>query len=284
MSLAAKFEKPGSVDLGKIPTDKTGGLNKDAAAKRLETALTELASLQEIMYAAGLNGLLVVVQGRDTAGKDGTMDDVAGALNPVGIRIATFKAPTPAEAAHDFLWRVHAQTPGKGEVVFFNRSHYEDVLIARVHNLVPKPIWKERYGDINAFESLLLDNGIIVLKFCLHISIDEQKKRLLAREADPAKSWKLNPEDWKERAYWNAYTEAYEDAIGKCSSKTAPWYVVPSDHKWFRNLAIAEALVETLRPHKKSWLKQLEVITKSRREELNTLRASGQIEDPNAKS
>lgn len=281
--LADKIDKPGSISLNKIATDKTGGLVKEKAQKRLASLCEELAALQELMYAASMNSLLVVMQGRDTSGKDGSTDDVGGAMNPVGIRSASFKVPTPLEAAHDFLWRIHAEAPAKGEVVFFNRSHYEDVLVTRVHDLVPKKVWEKRYDDIRAFEEMLAENGTLIVKIYLHISRDEQKERLLARESTPEKAWKLNPEDWKERAFWDQYTDAYEDAIGKCAAPRAPWYVIPADHKWFRNLALAEILVETLRPHKKGWMVKLDALEKTQRAALQQLRDAGTIESPKAK-
>ena len=275
---ATRIDKPGKIHLGKTATDAEGGLTKAEGNQRFAAMEEELSHLQELLCSSGVNGLLVVVQGRDAAGKDGTMDKVGGTMNPVGVRVASFKVPTPEEARHDFLWRVHAQTPGRGEVVFFNRSHYEDVLVARVHHLVEKAVWEKRYDDINQFEQLLAESGILIVKIYLHVSKDEQKKRLLARETTPEKSWKLNVEDWKERAYWDAYTEAYEDAIGRCATAQAPWYVVPADHKWFRDLAISEILVEALRPHKKAWLKELSAVEATQRLALEKLRAAGTIE------
>ena len=274
--LATKQDKTGRVHLDKLPTDETGGLTPDEGREKFAQLAGELDRLQTLMYAAGQNGLLVVLQGRDTAGKDGTLKAVAGAMNPVGVRVASFKAPTPDELAHDFLWRVHAQTPGRGQVVFFNRSHYEDVLVARVHKLVSAPVWEARYKDINHFEELLTDNGILVAKFYLHISKDEQKKRLLDREATPDVAWKLNPGDWAERDYWDDYTAAYEDALGKCATKVAPWYLVPADHKWFRNLAVAEALVAALHPYEKAWIAHLDEIGKTQRDALTKMRDTAQ--------
>jgi PPK2 family polyphosphate:nucleotide phosphotransferase len=277
---ATKIDKPDTIKLNKVPTDADGGLKKEVANKRFAELEDELSHLQELLCSSAVNGLLVVVQGLDAAGKDGTMDKVGGTMNPVDVRVASFKVPTPEEAKHDFLWRVHAQTPGKGEVVFFNRSHYEDVLVTRVHHLVEKSVWVKRYDTIVDFERQLVDSGIIILKFYLHVSKDEQKKRLLERETTPEKAWKLNVEDWKERAYWEDYTAAYEDAIGRCAAPHAPWFIIPADHKWFRDLAIAEALVETLRPHKKAWLKELSAMETTQRAALAKLRADGTIEKP----
>lgn len=273
--LAIQLDKPGDVNLNKIPTKETGGMTEPEALERLKKLGEELFDLQEELYAAAINGMLVVLQGRDTAGKDGTLKAIAGAMNPVGIGIASFKVPTPEEASHDFLWRIHQKAPGRGQIVFFNRSHYEDVLAARVHNLVPRDVWKERYQDINHFEDILHDAGIIVVKFCLHISKEEQERRLLAREVDAEKAWKLSPGDWQERAFWDEYTTAYEDALGRCATKHAPWYIVPADHKWFRNVAVAEVLVRTLHAYRPMWDKRLVQIGNERRAELARMRAGG---------
>ena len=275
--LAIKCDAPGKVKLGKVPTKENGGLKEEQAAARLAELKQELADLQELMYAAGKNALLVVVQGRDTAGKDGTIKSVADAMNPVGVRVASFKVPTATELAHDFLWRVHRETPEIGQVVFFNRSHYEDVLVVRVKELAPKPLWKKRYAHINDFEDLLADHGVIVVKFYLHISKEEQGKRLLAREKEPKKSWKLNAGDWKEREFWEEYTAAYDDVLEKCSTPHAPWFIVPADSKWYRNLAVAEALAQTLRPYRGAWEEALAQTGKVRRAELDLLRAEGKI-------
>jgi PPK2 family polyphosphate:nucleotide phosphotransferase len=186
-----------------------------------------------------------------------------------------FKAPTPQEAAHDFLWRVHQAAPAKGLLTIFNRSHYEDVLVGRVHELVPPEVWKRRYEQINQFESLLTACNTIVVKFYLHISKGEQEERLLARENDKDKAWKLSPTDWIERRYWDDYMAAYEDALSKCSTHAAPWYIVPANHKWFRNLAIAQTLVDTLRPHEQEWRAALEERGRAALEALGKLRGTG---------
>ena len=220
-----------------------------------------------------------MLQGRDTAGKDGAIKSVAGAMNPAGTRVASFKVPTPVERSHDFLWRVHKETPDLGETVFFNRSHYEDVLVVRVHKLAPEPVWKARYEHINHFENLLTDSKTIVVKFFLHISKEEQERRLLDREATPEKAWKLNAGDWQERAFWDDYSAAYDDVIERCSTEKAPWYVVPADHKWFRNVAIAEALLETLRPYKAGWKATLDTLATEQKAALVALR-SGQKPTP----
>lgn len=272
---AKRLDEPTKIKLSDVATDANGGLSKEQGEARLAELRDELAELQELCYGAGQNGVLIVLQGRDTSGKDGTLKTIAGAMNPVGVGIASFKVPTERELAHDFLWRIHAETPERGRVTFFNRSHYEDVLVVRVHGYAPEKVWRRRYDHINAFEELLHDAGVIVVKFYLHISKHEQEKRLLAREQTPEKAWKLSPTDWTERELWSDYTAAYEDALGKCATKHAPWYVVPADHKWFRNLAIAEALVETLRPHKKAWSEELEQRGEKQKAAIEAQRAAG---------
>ena len=233
-------------------------MTREKAEPRLAELGGELFELQDQMFASKANSVLVVLQGRDTAGKDGSIKHVAGYLNPRGVNVVSFGVPTAEEREHDFLWRVHRHSPRLGEFSIFNRSHYEDVLVVRVHNLVPKPLWKERYGHIADFEELLAEHGTIVLKYFLHITKAEQKQRLLEREEDPAKAWKLNANDWKERDFWDAYTEAYEDAISKTAAKHAPWIVVPANAKWYRNLVIAESIVEALRAHRKGWRRKLQ--------------------------
>jgi PPK2 family polyphosphate:nucleotide phosphotransferase len=273
--LAIKCDKPGKIKLRDIPTNSDGGLKREESPTRFAALATQLAELQELCYAAGTQSLLIVVQGMDTAGKDGTLKSIAGAMNPVGIRVASFKVPTAFEAGHDFLWRVHQQTPVRGETVFFNRSHYEDVLVVRVHNLVLETQWQERYGHINDFEELLAESGTIVLKFFLHISKEEQERRLLSREENLAKGWKLNVGDWKEREFWDDYQQAYDDAIEKCAAKDAPWFIIPADKKWFRDSAVAEAIVETLKPHRQKWEQILAGIGETRKAELAAYRKGG---------
>ncbi len=214
-----------------------------------------------------------MLQGRDTSGKDGTIRAVFDYVNAAGCRVESFKVPTADELAHDFLWRCHKVTPARGMVTVFNRSHYEDVLVVRVHDIAPEATWRKRYKHINHWEELLTDSGTIILKFMLHISKDEQEERLLAREEDATKSWKLSVGDWQERRYWDAYTAAYEDALTKCSTKDAPWFVVPADRKWFRNLAITETMVETLRPLRDGWLAKLAKQGETERAALVTYRA-----------
>jgi PPK2 family polyphosphate:nucleotide phosphotransferase len=225
------------------------------------------------MYAAGKNSVLMILQGMDTSGKDGAIRAVMANLNPQGCRVESFKVPTSHELAHDFLWRIHRVTPELGIFGVFNRSHYEDVLVVRVHELVPEEVWKGRYDQINHFESLLASSGTIVLKFFLHISKEEQEERLRAREEEVGKAWKLSAGDWREREHWDAYQAAYEDALSKCSTDAAPWYIVPADRKWFRNLAITETLVETLRPYRDSWKEALAAMSRARLAELAAYRA-----------
>ncbi len=228
------------------------------AEQELLTLNDELDSLQELMEAAQQHSLLLVLQGMDTSGKDGTIRHVLSHVNPQGCTVHSFKQPTPEELAHDFLWRVHRVTPARGVMGIFNRSHYEDVLIARVHKLVPEEIWQHRYKEINHFEKLLAGSNTIILKFFLHISFDEQTARLKAREDDKDKAWKLSASDWAERKYWDNYQRAYEDALSECSTDEAPWYIVPANHKWYRNLAIAHTLVHTMRQYKDTWQSALE--------------------------
>ena len=271
--LATKFQKPGQkVQLSKIHTRPPKKLEREEAEARTAELRQELFQLQELMFAAGTNSLLVVLQGRDTAGKDGTIKRVLGALNPRGVAVASFGVPTRAELDHDFLWRVHRHAPGRGGVSIFNRSHYEDVLVVRVHGLAPAPKWRARYEQINQFEQLLAAHGTIVVKLFLHISLKEQEERLLEREQEPEKAWKLNVNDWKERAFWPQYTRAYQDAISRCAAPNAPWMVVPGDKKWFRNLVVAEALCEALRPHRQAWIKKLEQDGKAGRAEVEAFR------------
>jgi len=220
--------------------------SKDALRDRLADLTARIAKLQTALFAEARRSLLVVLQGRDTAGKDGVVRHVFGGLNPMGLDITSFKAPTPIELSHDLLWRIHQAVPAKGRIGIFNRSHYEDVLIVRVHGLVPEPVWRARYEQINAFERLLFDNAVVILKFCLHISREEQRERLLARLDDPEKNWKFNAGDLSERKRWDDYTAAYQDALAFTSTAWAPWYVVPADRKPARDLLIAEVLLEKL--------------------------------------
>lgn len=260
-----------AIDLAGIDPRADGGLAKAAGEERLKVLAAELGELQELLYAAGTHAALLVLQGMDTSGKDGTIRHVLADVNPLGCRVVGFKAPTPIELRHDFLWRVHRGTPELGILGVFNRSHYEDVLVARVRGLVPAPVWRGRYAHINAFEALLAAGGTLIAKCFLHISREEQEERLLARERDVTRAWKLSAGDWEERTRWDAYLTAYADSLAACSTDRAPWHVVPSDRKWFRNLAVAEVLVELLRPHRDGWLAALDA---RGREELAAIRAA----------
>jgi PPK2 family polyphosphate:nucleotide phosphotransferase len=269
MSGTVVFDSPGAkVRLDDIPTRPPKKMQKAEAHTRFGELNEELFTLQDLMWGAKTHSLLVVLQGRDGAGKDGTVKHVVGGLNPRGVSVVSFGVPTAEELRHDFLWRVHLRAPRLGEVAIFNRSHYEDVLVVRVHDLVKKPIWKARYAHINDFESVLAEQGCIILKFFLHISPEEQEQRLLAREQDPINAWKLSVQDWKDREMWDGFTGAYEDVISRCARPHAPWIVVPADAKWFRNLAVAEAVTRALRPYRKKWMETLEEEGKVRRAEL----------------
>lgn len=258
MSYAHRVDGEGRIELKDFDPAENAGLKKEEGEEITARLVEELVELQELLYAARQRSVVVVLQGRDTSGKDGTIKHVFGPLNSQGCEVASFKVPTEDELAHDFLWRIHAQTPAVGHIKIFNRSHYEDVLVARVRNLVPEDVWRPRYRHINDFEYLLADSRTLVLKFYLHISKGEQEERLRKREADPTKFWKLSVGDWKERELWDDYTAAYEDAINLCHNERAPWFVVPADRKWFRNLAVAEALADALRPHREVWMRELE--------------------------
>jgi len=246
--------------------------NRASAEQEVQELSDELAELQELLTAAQHHSLLVMLQGMDTSGKDGTIRHVLSHVNPQGCDVYSFKVPTQEELAHDFLWRVHRVTPGKGTMGVFNRSHYEDVLVARVHKLVPEKVWSHRYEEINNFERLLAANGMIVLKFYLHISYDEQEQRLLAREQDKDKAWKISAEDWEDRKYWKDFEQAYEDALSRCSTDNAPWYIVPANHKWYRNLAVAHTIVRTMRQYKDEWKADLEERGKKELEKLRSMR------------
>lgn len=241
------------VSLQKLAPRQDGDLTKDTAKPRLKALNARLHDLQELLFAAHLHSVLVILQGMDTSGKGGTIEHVMGGVNPAGCRVVSFKKPTEEDLSHDFLWRIHPHAPGTGMMAIFDRSHYEDVLIARVRSLVPEPIWQARYEQINAFERLLTESGTIVFKFFLHISKEEQLERLKAREEEPDKRWKLSAGDYAEREHWDDYQRAFEVLLERCATKESPWYVVPSDRKWFRNLAVAETLVERLSSHEDEW-------------------------------
>jgi PPK2 family polyphosphate:nucleotide phosphotransferase len=222
------------------------GWNKKAAEDATEELLGRLTDLQDRLWADGKHKVLVVLQGIDASGKDGTIRRVMTAFNPQGCPVSSFKVPSPEELAHDFLWRIHKRVPGKGEIGVFNRSHYEDVLIVRVHEIVPKEVWSKRYGLINDFERELAENGTTIVKFFLYIDKEEQRRRFQDRVDDPKKRWKFSMADLDERKLWDRYIGAYEDALNKCSTDYAPWYVIPANRNWFRNLAVASILADTI--------------------------------------
>ena len=240
--------EPGSkVKLDKIDASYTGEhQTREQALPETEQHCGRLRDLQYLMYAEDRRSLLVCLQAMDAGGKDGTIRHVIGAMNPQGCSVHAFKQPSAEEAAHDFLWRVHAACPRRGRAAVFNRSHYEDVLIVRVHHLVPKEMWSRRYDAINAFERQLAENGTHILKFYLHISKDEQLARFRQRLDDPARHWKISEADYAERALWDDYVEAYQDALSRCSTVYAPWFVIPANRKWFRNLAVSQIIADTL--------------------------------------
>jgi PPK2 family polyphosphate:nucleotide phosphotransferase len=252
LSMHDRLRAPEGLVLSTIDPAGTPGFSggKQKGKQRLASLAPQLAALQERLYAEGRGGgrrsLLLVLQGMDTSGKGGTVKHVVGQVDPMGVRYTAFKAPTKEEREHDFLWRIRKALPEPGVVGVFDRSHYEDVTVVRVHDLVPSRVWSRRYDAINRFEERLLLRGTTVVKCFLHISKEEQKQRLLARLDDPTKQWKYNPADVDERLLWDDYQVAYTDAINRCNSDVAPWYVVPANHKWWRNLAIMRLLIETL--------------------------------------
>jgi PPK2 family polyphosphate:nucleotide phosphotransferase len=242
-------------DLGVVDPRSTPGFDgdQDASRDRLEALRDELTDFQERLWAEKRQALLVVLQALDAGGKDGLIRKVITAFNPQGTRVTSFGVPTEEELRHDFLWRIHAAVPGRGRVGVFNRSHYEDVLVVRVNELVPQDVWEPRYDQINAFEDGLEANGTRIVKFYLHISREEQKERFEARLADPQKHYKWSSGDLEARAKWDEYRAAYTDALARCSTETAPWYVIPADRKWYRDLAVAEILAETARDMNPQW-------------------------------
>jgi PPK2 family polyphosphate:nucleotide phosphotransferase len=248
--------QPGTTpDLAAIDPASTPGFEggKAEAGARLKELRAELEEFQMRLWAEAKQALLVVLQARDAGGKDGLIRKVGGAFDPQGVRVTSFGVPTEVELRHDYLWRVHAATPGKGHIGIFNRSHYEDVLVVRVEELVPETVWRERYDQINAFENVLAANGTRIVKLYLHISREEQKRRFEKRLEKPDKHWKWSSGDLDARAKWDDYRAAYTDALARCSTEVAPWFVIPADHKWYRDLAAAEILVETARQMNPLW-------------------------------
>jgi len=247
MNSSKLMVKPGSrLKLADRDPDNTHGHTKEKAARELAAHGSKMGDLQELLYAEKKHALLIVLQALDAGGKDGTIRHVMSGVNPQSCDVTSFKAPTAEELGHDFLWRVHKAVPINGTIGIFNRSHYEDVLVVRVHNLVPQAVWSKRYQQINDFERMLTENRVHVVKFLLYISKEEQAKRFRARLEDKTKSWKFSEADVKERGYWDQYIEAYNDALRRCSTPQAPWYVIPANKKWFRNVAVSEILIHTL--------------------------------------
>jgi PPK2 family polyphosphate:nucleotide phosphotransferase len=228
------------------PDDSAGISSREKCEAALAKNIRHLFELQTLLAASNQYAVLIVLQALDAGGKDGTIRHVMTGLNPQACRVTSFKVPSDEESRHDFLWRIHNAAPRRGEIGIFNRSHYEDVLVARVHKLVPKPVWRARYELINNFEQNLTENNTVILKFFLHISKDEQKRRLEERIQDPLKNWKISEADFAERRHWDDYTDAYEDALSNCSTKYAPWYVIPSNKKWFRNVAVSQIIEDRM--------------------------------------
>jgi PPK2 family polyphosphate:nucleotide phosphotransferase len=252
------IDSPQKVSLADYDPDDTSDMTKEKVQNEWQPQFKEsLTQMQDLLYGAQQHSVIIVLQGMDTSGKDGTIRHVMSGVNPTGCYVWSFKVPTEEERLHDFLWRVHYHTPGRGTIAIFNRSHYEDVLVARVHNLVPEEVWKKRYDQINEFEQLLAENNTIILKFFLHISAEEQEKRLYDREKDEEKAWKLAVGDWKEREYWDEYVKAYEEALGRCGTKEAPWHIVPANKKWYRNYVVGQTILEHLEPLAKEWRNSL---------------------------
>lgn len=261
------------LNLKEEATNPPEGMSKEEAMARIGEIAPELSRLLDLFAFSAVHPLLLVFQGMDTAGKDGAARHLFGMSSILSARVAGFKRPTEEELAHDYLWRVHKQTPGKGELVLFNRSHYEDVLVVKVHGLAPAEAIEKRYDQINAFENHLAENGTMILKFFLHISKKEQEERLLEREAEPDAAWKLSAGDWKEREKWDDYQDAYGLAMERCSTKDAPWQIIPADKKWHRNLLVTEALLKALQTREKDYIEALEKLGLSRKAELADYRA-----------
>jgi len=246
VNFAKAYRVHGKIHLDDLDPDDTHGRTREQAEAVVDKNHERLFKLQSALYAENRRALLIILQGMDTSGKDGVIRHVMRGVNPQGCEVHSFKAPSEEERDHDYLWRIHNAVPARGDIGIFNRSHYEDVLVVRVKDLAPRHVWKKRYDQINDFESLLRHEGVTVVKFFLHISKKEQRERLQKRLADPAKNWKFNPNDLSERKRWDAYMNAYEAALTKTSHKHAPWYVIPANKKWFRDLAVSEILLHTL--------------------------------------
>ena len=277
MGYATCVERGGSFQLAGIDPSEDGGLDESEAEQRLAELTAELRELQELMFAAETNGILVILQGMDASGKDVTIGNVFTAADPASCRVAAFKEPTREEEAHHFLWRADRLTPGRGELVIFDRSYYEQVLLPQVHDELPEDDVRLRFANVNDFERLLHEHGIIVVKIFLHVSQGEQGRRLEEREANLETAWKISPGDWQERQFWDEYMAAYEATINACSSPHAPWYVTPADHQWFHNLAVAEALVERLRPYRHDWIEARNQRGEEQRAEAGRARKSAEL-------
>lgn len=261
-----------TVSLADLPAEETDGLSKEEAGPLLDELGREFAELGNLLTFAGTNALLVILQGRDASGKDGTIRKILEYSNIQNAHVQSFKVPSGQERSHDFLWRIHQVAPARGHITLFNRSHYEDVIAVRVHDLAPKAVWRARFEHINNFERLLADEGTIILKFLLNVSAEEQYARLLEREKGPRTAWKLDPADWRELPLWDEVTRAYDDVLARCSSPELPWHVVPADKKWFRNLAVLERIVATLRPFRKDWLATLDEMGRRAISEIDEIR------------
>src|SRR5436190_4795266 len=245
----------GKIRLKDFDPDYHEELDKEKTREKTQKLCERIGQLQQLLYADADHSLVILLQGMDTSGKDGTVKHVLDAVNPAGVETANFKSPSHEEMAHDFLWRIHKALPRYGNIGVFNRSHYEDVLVVRVLNLQPSQVWRARYGQINAFEKQLCENRITVLKFFLHISKEEQAERLKARLTDPRKNWKFDPEDLRMRAHWSKFMKGYEDAINRCSAPYAPWHIIPANRKWYRDYVISKIVVKALEDMNLRWPK-----------------------------
>lgn len=266
-------EKRPKFSLADVATTPPKGFDKQTSLDQIPALGARMEELFDLLFFASQHSLLIIFQGMDTAGKDGAIRHILQYSHAQSCKVVGFKVPTSEELAHDFLWRCHKQTPGKGEITIFNRSHYEDVGVVRVHEIVPEKVWRARYAHINNWEELLIDSNTIVLKIFLHISSKEQEERLLEREQDPKAAWKLNAGDWQEREFWNDYQVAYSEAIGRCASEKAPWLVVPADKKWYRNLIVTQAIIKALEPYESGWREKLEAIGAEAKAELKAYRS-----------
>jgi PPK2 family polyphosphate:nucleotide phosphotransferase len=275
-----RIDSPQDIDLNEYSTKNVLGYSDVELDAQLQSDMRTLNDLQGLMYGAAQHSLVIVLQGMDASGKDNTIKNVCTAFSPVGIHVWPFEKPNKRERHHDFLWRVHKVAPEDGMISVFNRSHYEDVLTVRVHSMVPQSVWADYYDEIINFEQTLINHNTIVVKFYLNISNEEQLNRLVARGEKVENAWKMNVQDWYERQFWDAYTEAYEVAIGTCSFLQAPWYIIPADDKKYKNCLIARALVETLSPYKSQWLQALEARQEAQYQEIEEFSNTGHYRIP----